>query len=237
MERKKFLLITAGGRGTRMKSLVPKQFMRLNGKALLQLSMERFIEADPEIKIVAVLPEEHIGQWKAYCLKEGFISPQTLVAGGITRFHSVRNGLERIPDGALVAVHDGVRPFVPVSLIKTLFEAAASSPAVVPVIPCTDTLKVLRRTESPDGSSELRRIAGEHADRSVLFGAQTPQVFHSEVLREAYSQPFDTSFTDDASVVEKKNIPVTYIEGSRYNIKITTQEDLQLAEALRSILF
>lgn len=221
----------------RMKSLVPKQFMRLGGKALLQLSIERFTEAVPDIKVVVVLPDEHIGSWKNYCIEAGFVCPQTLVPGGMTRFHSVRNGLARIPDGALVAVHDGVRPFVSPGLIKTLFGIAETEPAVVPVMPCTDTLKVLRRTELPDGSYELRRIVGEHADRSVLFGAQTPQIFHSEVLREAYSQPFDTSFTDDASVAERKNIPVTYIGGDRYNIKITTQEDLQLAEALRSILF
>lgn len=222
----------AGGKGTRMESSVPKQFMCLEGKALLQLSIERFLEAEPDIKVITVLPGGHIEKWKQYCLESGFICPQTLVAGGITRFHSVRNGLERVPAGAVVAVHDGVRPFVPVELIRKMFLMAETVPALVPVVPCVDTVKVLRKSRDDDGNPVFESIAGAVADRDVLFGAQTPQIFHSEVLKEAYTQAFDTSFTDDASVVERIKIPVTYVEGERYNIKITTKADLLVAEAL-----
>jgi len=235
MERKKYVIVTAGGKGVRMGGAVPKQFMMLGGKAVLQLSIERFLEAVPGIKVIAVLPQDHMAGWKEYCLRSGFICPQILVAGGFTRFHSVKNGLEKVPSGALVAIHDGVRPFVSVNLVRRLFAVAESSPAVIPVTPCTDTLKVLSKVQTTDGEDILRPVEGAKVDRSMLFGAQTPQVFRSEVLKEAYGQAFDTSFTDDASVLEKKKIPVTYIAGERYNIKITTQEDLILAEALLSV--
>lgn len=235
MPRKKFLVITAGGKGVRMGGPVPKQFMHLAGKAVLRLSIERFLEVVPDIKVVTVLPQEHIAAWKEYCVESGFICPQTIVPGGFTRFHSVKNGLDRVPDGAVVAVHDGVRPFVPADLIRKMFDAAVSAPAVVPVVPVTDTLKVLRRVGCPDGNEVLEAVKGATADRSVLFGAQTPQIFHSEILKDAYTQAFDTMFTDDASVVERKNIPVTYLEGDRNNIKITTKEDLVLAGAIMSL--
>lgn len=235
MTRKKFLIVTAGGKGARMGGPVPKQFMQLAGKAVLRLSIERFLEAVPDIKIITVLPGEHVGAWKEYCLNSGFICPQTIVQGGFTRFHSVKNALERVPDGAVVAVHDGVRPFVPAALIAGMFGVAESSPAVVPVTPVIDTLKVLRRVKGADGKESLEAICGATADRSVLFGAQTPQIFHSEILKDAYRQPFDTSFTDDASVVDRKNVPVTYVEGDRNNIKITTKEDLVLAGAIMSV--
>lgn len=235
MTRKKFLIVTAGGKGVRMGEPVPKQFMLLAGKAVLQLSIERFLEAVPDIKVITVLPGEHVGAWKEYCLGSGFICPQTIVQGGFTRFHSVKNALDRVPDGAVVAVHDGVRPFVPAALITAMFGVAESSPAVVPVTPVVDTLKVLRRVKGADGNESLSAVRGATADRSILFGAQTPQIFHSEILKDAYLQPFDTSFTDDASVVDRKNIPVTYVEGDRNNIKITTKEDLLLARAIMSV--
>ncbi|MCM1502145.1 MAG: 2-C-methyl-D-erythritol 4-phosphate cytidylyltransferase [Bacteroidales bacterium] len=235
MERKKFLIVTAGGKGVRMGGAVPKQFMEIGGKAVLRLSIERFLEAVPDIKVMAVLPQEHIALWKEYCIRTGFVCPQTIVPGGFTRFHSVKNALARIPDGAAVAVHDGVRPFVPVEMIRDMFDVAVSAPAVVPVVPVVDTLKVLRRVEGDGGTERLEPVTGASADRSVLFGAQTPQVFHSEVLREAYMQAFDPLFTDDASVVERKNIPVRYVDGDRNNIKITTREDLVLAEAIMSL--
>ncbi len=235
MERKKFLIVTAGGKGVRMGGSVPKQFMQLGGKAVLRLSIERFLEAVPDIKVITVLPQEHIALWKEYCISSGFSCTQTIVPGGFTRFHSVKNGLARVPDGASVAIHDGVRPFVPVEMIRNIFDMATSVPAVVPVVPVVDTLKVLKRVKDAGGTEYLEPVEGASADRSILFGAQTPQVFHSEVLREAYMQAFDLMFTDDASVVERKNVPVTYVDGDRNNIKITTREDLILAEAIMSL--
>ena len=228
MERKKFLIVTAGGSGSRMGAEVPKQFLLLQGKPILQRTMERFLEACPGIRILTVLPKEHFGTWKACCAAHNFNVPQTLVPGGFTRFHSVRNALAKVPDGALVAVHDGVRPFVSKDLIERMFSRMEVCRALIPVMPVTDTLKVLDR----DRETGLLRSAGERLDRSRVFGAQTPQIFRSEDLKAAYAEAYDPLYTDDASVAENMKIPLSFIEGERFNIKITTPEDLVLAEAI-----
>ncbi len=220
----------AAGSGTRMGAALPKQFLELDGKVILQKTIEVFLEACPGITVVTVLPPDFIDYWRSHCLEHNFICPQVIVPGGITRFHSVRNALEKIPDGALVAVHDGVRPLVTAGLVRNMFGMAEKVPALIPVLPCIDTMKVLRK----DGN-ELKTVEGAVADRSVLYAAQTPQIFHSEVLKSAYSLPYDTLFTDDASVVQKYNVSLSYTMGERLNIKITTQEDLLLAEAVMSL--
>ena len=235
MDRKKYVVIMAGGSGTRMGASTPKQFLELGGKAILRRTMEVFLEACPDVTVITVLPEEHMEYWKEYCYRTSFICPQILVKGGITRFHSVRNALEKVPDGALVAIHDGVRPLLSADLIGRLFSAAESSGGVIPVTPCTDTIKVLRKKVLSDGSETYVPIQGQSADRSVLYGAQTPQVIHSETIKDAYRQPYDTSFTDDASVFEKYGKSLSYLIGERLNIKITTREDLVLAEAVLSL--
>lgn len=226
MDRKKYLIVSAGGSGTRMGALIPKQFLELEGVPILRRTIEVFLSAAPDIHVITVLPQAHIPYWRDYCLKEGFTCPQRLVPGGFTRFHSVKNALEYVPDGVLVAVHDGVRPLVTPEKIRELFAAAESAPAVIPVLPVTDTLKVL---EKRDG---VLASAGESIDRSRIFGAQTPQVFQSEFLKEAYTRQFETLFTDDASVAEASGIPLTFLEGERFNLKITTPEDLILATAI-----
>lgn len=230
MERKKYVIIMAAGSGTRMGAGRPKQFLELEGKAILQKTMEVFLNACPGISVITVLPQDFIGYWREYCLENNFVCPQILVPGGITRFHSVRNALDRVPEGALVAVHDGVRPLLSEGLVRDMFEKAEGVPALIPVTPCVDTMKVL---ENKDG--ELVALPGAKADRSVLYGAQTPQIFHSEILKEAYAMPYDTSFTDDASVVEKYGKSLSYVVGERLNIKITTQDDLLLARAILSV--
>ena len=230
MERKKYVIIMAAGNGTRMGAGMPKQFLELEGKAILQKTMEVFLNACPGISVITVLPQDFIGYWREYCLENNFVCPQVLVPGGITRFHSVRNALDRVPEGALVAVHDGVRPLLSEGLVRDMFEKAKEVQALIPVTPCVDTMKVL---ENKDG--ELLSVPGAKADRSVLYGAQTPQVFHSEILKAAYAMPYDTSFTDDASVVEKYGKSLSYIVGERLNIKITTQDDLLLARAILSV--
>lgn len=230
MERKKFVVIMAAGSGSRMGASRPKQFLEIGGRMILQRTMEIFLEACPDISVVTVLPEDFISFWREHCLEQNFICPQIIVPGGITRFHSVRNALSRIPDGAIVAVHDGVRPLVSSALVGSMFSMAETIPALVPVIPCIDTLKVLKN----DGG-ELRTVEGAVADRSVLYAAQTPQVFHSEILKQAYSLPYDTSFTDDASVVQAYGKSLSYTMGERLNIKITTQEDLLLADAVLAL--
>ena len=220
----------AAGSGTRMGGSLPKQFLEIGGKAILQKTIEVFLEACPGISVVTVLNSDYIQYWRDYCLKHNFTCPQTIVAGGFTRFHSVRNALEKIPEGAVVAVHDGVRPLVTPSLVREMFGNVAEIPALIPVVPCVDTLKVLQK----DGD-ELRTVEGAVADRSVLYAAQTPQIFHSELLKSAYSMAYDTMFTDDASVVQKYGKSLSYTMGERLNIKITTQEDLLLARAVMSL--
>ena len=234
MKRKKYVVVMAAGSGLRMGADKPKQFLELGGRYILRRTIEIFVSADPDITIITVLPESYIRFWKDYCYRTGFICPQILVKGGFTRFHSVRNALPKVPEGALVAIHDGVRPLGTEDLIRRAFEKAESAGSAIPVLPCTDTMKVLQKKVWEDGSETLSVVPGAEVDRSVLYGAQTPQVFHSELLKSAYAQPYDTSFTDDASVVEKSGKSLAYIAGEKLNMKITTQEDLILAEAVIS---
>ncbi len=229
MERKKYLIILAAGSGSRMGGSQPKQFMLLGGRPVLHLTIEKFLLAEPDIRVITVLPKGWVEWWQRYCISNNFTCPQTFVTGGITRFHSVAAALRKVPDGAIVAVHDGVRPFISVEGIRRLFALAAEHQGVVPVLPCTDTIRPLRENDS-----KLELIPDMNTDRSLLYAAQTPQIFHSEILKEAYSQPFDTTFTDDASVVERKKTPLAYVEGERLNIKITTKDDLILGEAMIS---
>ena len=226
MERKKYLVVSAGGTGTRMGAAMPKQFLELDGVPILRRTMEVFLQAFPDIQIITVLPEAHVRYWRQYCLQANFTCPQRLVKGGFTRFHSVKNALQHVPDGALVAIHDGVRPLVSVQLVRQLFQAAEVAPAVIPVMPVTDTLKVLEK------KGGVLTATGESIDRSRIYGAQTPQVFWSEELKAAYTQQFDTLFTDDASVAERYGITLSFVEGERFNLKITTPEDLVLARAV-----
>ena len=233
----KLLIAMAAGSGTRMGSATPKQFLDLGGKPVLRRTIETFVSAIPDIKVITVLPKEHISFWKEYCLSSEFTCPQLLVSGGITRFHSVRNALERVPDGAIVAIHDGVRPLVSTGLIREMFSKMEGGRihALIPVVPSVDTLKVLDTVQS-DLGEKILKDSGEGIDRSRVFGAQTPQMFLSEDIKDAYSQAFDTSFTDDASVVAKKGIPLSFCAGERYNFKLTSPEDLSLARMITSSL-
>ena len=234
MSRRKYAIIMAAGSGTRMGADMPKQFIELEGKAILQRTIEVFLNACPGVSIITVLPESHMDYWRQYCLDRNFICPQVLVKGGITRFHSVRNALDKVPEGAVVAVHDAVRPLVTETFVKTMFEKAEAAPALIPVIPCVDTMKLLEKKKI-GGEETLVTMEGKTVDRSVLYAAQTPQVFHSEILKEAYGQAFDTAFTDDASVVLKYGKNLSYLIGERFNIKLTTQDDLVLAKAILSL--
>ncbi len=218
--RKVYAVFVAGGHGTRMGGEMPKQFLDLCGRPVLQQTILRFVTAIPDLKVIVVLPREFIPLWKNLCLDNGFDITQTIVPGGITRFHSVRNALEKVPDGAVVMIHDGVRPLVSGDLLASILEESRRSPAVIPAVSVTDTLRTKDGTAAPD--------------RGNLLAVQTPQVFHSELIKQAYGSCYETSFTDDASVAEKNNIPLTVVEGERYNIKITLPEDLVLARTLLS---
>ena len=214
------MIVTAGGHGTRMGADVPKQFLTLGRRNILHHTISAFTEAFPDVKVITVLPEEHISFWKDYCLRNNLTVPQVLVKGGFTRFHSVKAALAKVPDGAIVAIHDGVRPLVSPRLIKDMFAAIAEHRALIPALPVTDTLK-------------FRETPGVGPDRSGLVAVQTPQVFRSEDIRAAYFETgYREDFTDDASVAAAFGIPVDLFPGEKLNFKITTPEDLALAELL-----
>lgn len=227
MDTPKYAIIVAAGSGIRMGSPLPKQFLEINGKAIVHHTMEKFYAYDRSIKVLLVLNKDYFKWWKDYCYSHSFYERHTLVEGGITRFHSVKNALEKVPDGALVAIQDAVRPMVSVELIDDMFLRASKSdsPALIPAYPCVDTLVSL---------SLDMKICGPAPDRSMTFTVQTPQIFHSTELKQAYMQPFDRMFTDDASVLRSAlgDAAIDYCLGDKYNFKITTKEDLALAEKL-----
>ena len=224
MRRNIYGIFVAGGTGTRMGGDVPKQFLPLDGRPILQCTIERFLEAEPEMKIITVLPKAHFQTWKDLCAIHSFHCPQTLVAGGLTRFHSVQNALKKVPDGAIVSIHDGVRPLVSAELVRRMLDRLQRGEcrALLPVLPVTDTLRA-KDPAMPD------------PDRSAVVAVQTPQIFRSEDIKAAYAQAYDLAFTDDASVAARIGIPPAFEEGERFNLKITTPEDLILAEAILSI--
>ncbi len=218
MER--YVIIVAGGKGLRMGSEVPKQFLEVAGRPVLMRTLDRFLQFDPQVRIVLVLPEDQIPFWEALCQKHDFHVPHKVVPGGASRFESVRCGLSIVPDGCLVAVHDGVRPFVSLEVIARCFDKALEAGSAVPVIPVQES---------------VRRVEGSlsrHMDRTFLRLVQTPQVFDATLLKEAYKRPYEETFTDDASVFEAAGREIQLVEGNRENIKLTTPFDLKLSECL-----
>ena len=182
MAKKVYCVFVAGGSGVRMGTEVPKQFLELGGRPILQQSILKFIYACPDLVPVVALPADHIQTWKKLCRETQFDLPQIVVEGGITRFHSVKNALAKVPDGAIVLIHDGVRPLISTDLIKRILETSAEERNVIPVTPVTDTLKAL----VPAGDGTLVASGDPDPDRSRLFGAQTPQLFLSEQIKKAY---------------------------------------------------
>ena len=215
------ILIVAGGRGTRMGGPQPKQFLELAGRPVLMHTLETFDRWDASARLIVVLPEDQIDTWKRLCEAHVFGRIHRVVAGGETRFHSVRNGLGAVASNGLIAVHDGVRPLVAPSVIAACFAAAADGGAAVPVVPVVESVREV------DADGDSRPV-----DRTRLRVVQTPQVFRADVLRAAYCLPYDPRFTDDASVVEASGVAVRLVPGNRENIKLTTPMDLLLAEQL-----
>ncbi len=235
MFSKKYLIVMAAGHGSRMGADLPKQFLSLGGKAILHRTIEKFEAACPDIRVITVLPveERYTECWKDYCLHSGFTMSQILVRGGITRFHSVRNALSHLPSGAIVAIHDGVRPLVSPELIRSMFERIEEDQtceALIPVLPSVDTLRRLVKTNE-DGHEVLSCPIDSAVDRNEIFAIQTPQIFRSGLIKYAYEKlPYSASFTDDASVAFEAGIRLSFCKGERLNFKITTKEDLSLAE-------
>ena len=216
----KYVIIVAGGSGKRMGGEMPKQFLLVAGKPILMHTVEAFARADEGFKFILVLPEAHFSTWHSLVNEYNFTIPVTLVAGGAERFFSVKNALAHVPNGALVAVHDGVRPFASKETILEAFAVAAEKGAAVPVIDEVDSLRRVQAGES------------QAVNRSEYKRVQTPQVFQSTILQKAYNQEFSSLFTDDASVVESIGETITLTTGNVENIKITTPHELLLAEAL-----
>lgn len=217
---RRFVLITAGGSGTRMQSGLPKQFLEIAGLPVLMHTFRAFTEADPGFEYVLVLPETHWDNWKGLCEKHGFGQPHQLASSGPTRFHSVKSGLRFIPDDTLVAIHDGVRPLVSAKVIEQVFYYAAKFGNAVPAVPVNDSLRLVDHALSkPLQREQVRRV-------------QTPQCFRTSLIKKAYNRNYDEAFTDDASLLEADGHRIYLVEGNPENIKITTPADLKMAEAL-----
>ena len=215
---KRGVIIVAGGSGRRMGSALPKQFMMLGGMPVLARTINTFSEALPGADLVVVLPEEHIALWRNLASRFD-IAVHRCVAGGKERFHSVQRGLEALNDDVeYVAVHDGVRALVSKKLIVRAALAVEEHDAVIPVVDVVDSYR--RITEQ----------GSETFPRSELRIVQTPQMFSAELLRRAYKQEYNPSFTDDASVVEAIGSTITLIDGERSNLKLTTPDDMSWAE-------
>lgn len=217
----KYAIIVAGGKGLRMGGELPKQFIPVEGRPVLMRTLDTFHASDPTIQLILVLPRDHQPYWQELCREYQFAVPHRIADGGATRFHSVLSGLSLVeaPE-ALVAVHDGVRPFVSSEVIASCYREAEHHGAVVPVIPVVETVRHLVGEASVTVSRDAYRLV------------QTPQTFRATLLRRAYEQPYSDAFTDDASVVEALGHTVHLVEGNRENIKLTTPFDLVVAKAL-----
>ena len=252
-----YVIIVAGGKGLRMGSDIPKQFLPIGGKPVLMRTLERFREYSPTLQIILVLPKAQQDYWRQLCQQYQFPLPQQggerggsylLADGGETRFHSVQHGLALIPDDAkgVVGVHDGVRPFPSIDVIRNCYETARTAKAVIPVIPVVETLRQIisndyRTNRTAEQTEEEKKVlqscspcqkTSQTVPRDDFRLVQTPQTFDIQLLKAANTQPYNDGFTDDASVVESFGHTITLVEGNRENIKITTPYDLKIAEVL-----
>ena len=216
-----YAIIVAGGLGSRMQSALPKQFIEICGEPVLMHTIKAFYNSRSSPKIILALHASFHELWAGLCEKHNFNIPHILIAGGQTRFHSVKNALDTIDDAdALIAIHDAVRPLISTHAIDEAYQCAATSGTAVAAVKSRDSI----RQVTGAGTTCL--------NRDEIYLVQTPQTFQAALLKKAYEQPFSDSFTDDASVVEKSGVAITLVEGSHSNIKITFPEDIIIAEAL-----
>ena len=214
---KKVALIVAGGKGVRMNSDIPKQFLLLKGTPVLMNTLENFAHLD---EIILVLPKTQIEYWKNLCKEYSFSIPHISVEGGETRFHSVKNGLEKVVNNSIVAIHDGVRPLISTKLIDRLINDVKDGIGLIPIVPVKDSIR------------KVDTKISTHVDRTDLYRVQTPQCFLSDDIKNAYTQEYSKKLTDDASVFESNGGNIKTIIGEEKNIKITTEEDVKIAELL-----
>ena len=211
-------IIVAAGSGSRFGAALPKQYCLMNGRPVLMHTIENMRRALPQSQIVLVLNRDFVDYWTELCEKYSFISPK-VVEGGDTRWQSVKNAIDEIPaEAQIITVHDGARPIVNTMMVGRLIDALDNAPGAIPVVSVTDSL----RQVNENGSVPV--------DRSQFKAVQTPQAFHADKLKEAYSLPYSTTFTDDASVMAAMGHDVALVEGDTYNIKITHPLDIEIAQ-------
>lgn len=223
MKRNITNIIVAAGCGSRFGADRPKQFCLLEGRPVLMHTIERLREAIPDSDIIVVINRDMESLWLDLCAEYQFISP-TIVYGGNSRWQSVKNALSTISDliNRIVSIHDGARPIISSEMIQRIISGIEDVDGVIPVVPVTDSL----RHVYTDGSSEA-------IDRSVFRAVQTPQAFRADRLFDAYSMPYSSSFTDDASVMEAAGYcNIRLVDGDTRNIKITNPADLEIASIL-----
>ncbi|MBL7883790.1 MAG: 2-C-methyl-D-erythritol 4-phosphate cytidylyltransferase [Bacteroidia bacterium] len=214
----KYIIIVAGGNGSRMNNSTPKQFIQLDGKPILLHTIEKFIATIPNIHIVLVLAKNYQEQWNSICKTFKFNYPILLTEGGETRFHSVKNGLSLVPDNCIVGIHDAARPLVSDTTITEAFSLAEIQGNASPAISISESLR------------EINEEGNKAVNRNNFLIIQTPQCFQSSTLKKAFLQTYHPSFTDDASVLEAMGEKIHLTTGNKENIKITTPEDLMIAE-------
>jgi 2-C-methyl-D-erythritol 4-phosphate cytidylyltransferase len=212
----KTVIITAGGIGNRMKSDIPKQFIELHGKTILEHTLLSFFKFDSKIQLILTLPKDWISFWNEICEKNNFLIPHEIVSGGKERYHSIKNAL-KIAQGDFIAIHDGVRPLVSMETIKNAFETAELKGNAIPVIPLKESIRFIENEDS------------KALNRSNYFIVQTPQVFEKNLINTAYKNEFHDKITDDASLVEEMGVKIHVFLGNEENIKITSPIDLKIA--------
>lgn len=222
---KKAVIIAAGGKGIRMNSNIPKQFNLLQQKPILFYTIEAFFKYSKEVYIVLALPKNHISNWLKLTKEHSFNIPHCIVEGGDTRYNSVKNALEKITNYDIIAVHDAVRPFITNEFLQKLYSTAEEKGTAIPVIQVNETVR------------EITNSQNKVLNREHIFLIQTPQVFNKDWLLKAYELPYSQEITDDAMLVEKAGYNLTFVEGLKYNIKITTPDDLFFANYLKTKLF
>ncbi len=218
MYSNKVAIIVAGGTGQRMGSVVPKQFLSIQGKPILLHTIDQFVVAFSDIKLVVVLPEGYIEEGKELIRQNGFTKNIVFVAGGDTRFQSVKNGLGQVNESAIVFVHDAVRCLLTPALIQRCYQQALEKGSAIPAVSSTDTVRLIKGNNN------------ELFDRENVMLIQTPQTFKSDLLLTAFNQDFNANFTDEANVVEASGNSVYLVDGEFENIKITRPLDLAIAE-------
>jgi len=216
----KIVMIVAGGTGTRMNAGIPKQFITINGIPVIMHTLEVFRKYDKNIRIMLILPEDHVDTWKRLCIDHTFRVEHELGNGGETRFHSVKKNLHGVPENCLLGIHDGVRPLVSLQTIERCYAGALEKGTAVPCIKIPETMRKI----DENGTVQV--------DRERFRLIQTPQVFEGGIIKKAYLQEYQAGFTDDAGVVEKAGFPIHLVDGNPENIKITFKNDLKIAASL-----